>query len=107
MGRVLPAPATSQTSVENAGWAPDGSPAVWKTGCIETSGFLGMYCLTHRSALYGFDILGEDSRVLAVVGGADTDGTVAFSPDGLRVAYIVYNGSGTGIGAGIFVHDVQ
>lgn len=79
-----------------AGWAPDGSPAAWKEDIV---------CGGTRAALYGFDPSGGSSQVLAVVAGTIPYSPIAFSPDGLRVAYIGFDTSATG--PGVFVHDVR
>lgn len=81
-----------------AGWAPDGGPAVWKTGCVESAGLFT--CGETRSALFRFDPAGSRSEVLAVVEG---DARLAvFSPDGGRVAYL----AGRQGRSRLFVHDV-
>jgi hypothetical protein len=65
-------------------WSPDGRQvAIWDSRCVASSGFLS--CDKSQDDLYVIDVVThEATRVARTSGGL---GTMAFAPDGRRIAY--------------------
>jgi hypothetical protein len=80
---------------EGVGWSPDaGRVALWGNHC---TGYSGFSCASFRSDLYVADTATGQTTHVASGDGLGT--TVAFSPDGARLAYV--------LGQSIYVGDVD
>jgi len=72
---------------QNGDWSNDGTRVgIWLHECLRTQGL--SRCLEGQSLLYVLDPSNGRSALAAVARGAEGATTMAFSPDGTRVAYI-------------------